>query len=76
VKWQPIETAPKDGTVIELMNEHNGLTDIGHWCDYSTRGYPSLSGLDGEWDQERGNGDMTHWRPLASPLEAIKEPTT
>jgi hypothetical protein len=76
VKWQPIETAPKDGTVIELMNEHNGLTDIGHWCDYSTRGYPSLSELDGEWDQEQGNGDMTHWRPLASPPEATKEPTT
>lgn len=62
--WMPIETAPKDGTQVELLNENSGLTDMGFWCDYTKRGYQSLSGLSGEWDQEFGNGDMTHWRAV------------
>jgi len=59
--WRPIGTAPRDGTVVELMNAGSRLTDTGHWCDYTggTR-------LDGEWSQEAGNGDMTHWRPRGS----------
>lgn len=68
--WEPIETAPKDGTVVELMNDQNGLTDRGHWCDYIKRGW-SLTGIPGEWDQERGNGDMTHWR-TADPTTPVE----
>ena len=65
MKWQPIETAPKDGSTVDLMNEINGLHDTGYWCDYTQHG--SMNGISGEWDQERGNGDMTHWRPLSEP---------
>lgn len=70
--WQPIETAPKDGTEVELMNEHNGLTDTGYWCDYTKREW-SLTGIEGEWSQELGNGDMTHWRPIRSAAAIGKE---
>ena len=59
--WQPIATAPKDGTKVELMNEASGLRDAGYWHDY--RGQ-SMSGIAGEWDQDLGNGDMTHWRAV------------
>ena len=61
-QWKPIETAPKDGTTIQLMNIHNGMTDIGKWEDYSS--WPLKGELDGEWRQEYGNGDMTHWKSI------------
>lgn len=62
-KWQSIESAPKDGTTVRLMNIGNGLTDVGQWCDY--RGQDRA--IDGEWNQVNGNGDMTHWMPLPPP---------
>ena len=66
MNWKDIETAPKDGTRVRLMNAETGLEDVGYWADYTTRGF-SLTGLSGEWDQELGNGDMTHWCELEPP---------
>ena len=63
-EWEPIATAPKDGTKVALYNEHTKVGDIGFWCDYSSRGYESQSGEWGEWSQEEGNGEMTHWREM------------
>ena len=56
--WQPIATAPKDGTRVDLMNAENGYTDFGFWFDY--RG--NIQSPEGEWSTDLGNGDMTHWR--------------
>lgn len=74
MEWQPIETAPKDGQRVLFKNEHNGLTDAGHWKDW--RDMPSwrrellpdhAKEWDGEWSTDCGNGDMTHWMPLSDP---------
>jgi hypothetical protein len=68
--WMPIETAPKDGTVILL-----------HLSEYSLCGYPksiwswksvAVGRYDGYWQigvpdgHASGGGDkqFTHWRPL------------
>ena len=63
--WQPIDTAPKDGTIVLLKNMNNGLEDTGCWCDYTK--LPVITGIEGEWCQDLGNGDMTHWMPLPAP---------
>lgn len=70
--WQPIETAPKDGTEIltcsfEVTQKPDGSSliwydcEVVHWVDYEERG--------GWW-----NGDVirypdspTHWMPLPEP---------
>jgi len=63
--WQPIETAPKDGEVILLVED--GDVTAGMWCVY---------GCDGLWMDTRGIGhefdvwgkgeirNPTHWMPL------------
>lgn len=69
-EWQPIETAPKDGTRIEFKNVDNGLIDVGHWEQWRDMSPWERELLpvwakdwDGEWCTDLGNGDMTHWRP-------------
>ena len=71
VEWQPIETAPKDGTRVLLRNADNGLYDVGHYEDWSGKTDEDRELLPewakdwpGEWCQDNGNGDMTHWRPF------------
>lgn len=69
-QWQPIETAPKDGTSVRLLSERGN--DVGYWCDYSGREPAAKdpeSGevLHGEWSTELGNGEPTHWMPLPAP---------
>ena len=73
--WQPIESAPKDGTPIILLV--NGVAIEGRWDDQS---YPDKNIFygDGEWDvislPSHGcgccSGDdplPTHWMPLPAP---------
>ena len=59
-EWQPIETAPKDGTHIYLYDEN--LTPIedkhittGFWDEYRWS----------QWDSE--DYTPTHWKPLDTP---------
>lgn len=65
------DTAPKDGTRIQMKNAENGLFDVGAWCswadmpDWQRQMIPDFArDWDGEWETDLGNGDMTHWRPL------------
>ena len=61
MKWQPIETAPKDGTKVDLWASGERLTDFyfdgAEWVNdavsmYHMGLYP--------WD-------ITHWQPLPDP---------
>jgi hypothetical protein len=74
-EWQPIETAPKDGTHIILFWPY--VTDEGH----VTSGYWYLPG-EGEiagwhsWDVNGYATPPTHWMPLpAPPLDLTGERT-
>ena len=59
--WQPIETAPKDGTDVLLGAE--GWVIIGSWFRFDDEG-------NGRWMHEDGaTCDPTHWQPLPSPPE-------
>jgi hypothetical protein len=79
-EWQPIETAPKDGTRIAFKNEQSGLEDIGHWDSWTDMPnwrrelLPDFAKeWDGEWSTDFGNGDMTHWMPLPPPPATLNE---
>ena len=70
--WQPIETAPKDATKVDLWSAHAGRIVDAEWCNSSPL-YP-----DGHWVRDilsPGETDLewynpTHWmRPPEAPKE-------
>jgi hypothetical protein len=67
MSWQPIETAPKDGTKVLLQpSDHREYPFIGHWGHvgrYTTS--PSMW-LGHEYGAVR-DCDLTHWQPLPEP---------
>jgi hypothetical protein len=64
-EWQPIETAPKDGTVIDLwIPGWERFADC-HWSKIEPAGWTSDFG-----DvvlECTGNTEPTHWMPLPEP---------
>ena len=59
MEWQPIETAPKDGTVI-LTDDGTAMFDsAGRWVACGTSGYPYSCVDNGVYDLE-----PTVWMPL------------
>lgn len=56
VGWQPIETAPRDGTAI-LARRSPGVIEIVRWEDYPDYGVYG-------WSSESYDDPWTHWRPL------------
>ncbi len=71
--WQPIETAPKNGTEILLCSGGRWKSiNIGHWVPV---GY---AGVKGKWHTgftcaDEGDFDIdspTHWQPLPEPPRA------
>lgn len=72
-QWQPIETAKKDGTTVELLY----LSQSGY--EYSETAFGSWEFIEpSEWDSSPVFGwktpgsiddEPTHWRPLSIPPE-------
>lgn len=76
-EWQPIATAPRDGSRIAFRNMENVRTEVGHWDSWTHKTADDRELLpdfakdwDGEWSTDFGEGDMTHWRPLTPTQES------
>ena len=64
VEWQPIETAPRDGTpILAILKVTNNKTNFA-WHEPNV-----IWATDDESDWYRGWGfdDYTHWMPLPPP---------
>lgn len=69
-EWQPIETAPKDGTPILCgrfvpRDRHNGRVRVDWW-----RSYEEGCGFVGFGEFNQHYWPATHWMPLPDPPEA------
>ena len=80
VEWQPIETAPKDGTHILVINldtpEWNRVPTVAHWFELSvgdeTRGNFFLSWNKNADDADYQMNTITHWKALDTLLDNLK----
>lgn len=72
--WQPIETAPKDGTYVLLCNEHVSGSWVGKFQQFAVSGYR----FEDPWRTMMLNHDHmpkatryrqpTHWQPMPAAL--------
>lgn len=65
--WQPIETAPKDGTWVMLFYRPSCVPLVTFWAEYSA------ARSDWAHRKELGNNVPTHWRPLPWPPATATE---
>lgn len=78
MKWQPIETAPKDGTKILVFTIH-GDVELSDWYFYDSERYEPVEGTDGLFrrvTEKRGlwnSNTPTHWAPLPAPPADAEE---
>lgn len=80
MKWQPIETAPKDGS-LQILSDANGRVFFGAYIVIPFKEYRDVDGFyigqqdpDEYWmDQENGDSVYpTHWMPLPAPPKEQK----
>jgi hypothetical protein len=62
VGWQPIETAPKDGTTVQLLDGQ--AVWVAYWIEEEDGDGPWWQGASFKLDPRI----PTHWHPLAKPL--------
>lgn len=64
--WQPIETAPRDGTRVLLREKFGHFEYVGRWMD------PGPDGADAMWADPDGEYQIypNLWHPLPPPPEA------
>ncbi|GGD30989.1 DUF551 domain-containing protein [Aureimonas glaciei] len=78
-KWQPIETAPKDGTIVDLWHDEFGRNancywgvpqhecgEAGRYCDSDWHDTPE-GWVDSAYNQTTFLDGFTHWMPLPAP---------
>ena len=75
-EWQPIETAPKDGTEIivtdgyEVWTAKHSVSNIRNYAPFfATTCNGRLWYRGPDWCEEREYFDSTHWMPLPAPPE-------
>jgi hypothetical protein len=61
--WQPIETAPKDGTRVLLANRRYRFVDAGHYWRNANKRHPRKRWVWNGWPRH----EPTHWQPLPAP---------
>ena len=70
--WQPIATAPKDGSKVLVWSpRYGGNPVIARWSDdrYAKKPIPRFQTTDRAYGA-RDLFDATHWQPLPAPPEA------
>jgi hypothetical protein len=72
-EWQPIETAPKDGTIIDVWLGDADQSDIAFYCTPGTKRSSGWYYKNSKFRPNMGLGILTvfiqptHWMPLPSP---------
>lgn len=72
-EWQPIETAPKDGTIVDLWTNYGRRTDC-KWDYYSWQNCKPIGPK--TWEIESKDGPLpipTHW--MYPPFAPLNETT-
>jgi hypothetical protein len=73
--WQPIETAPKDGSVIFVWAEGHTWPEAAKWFEYDPEVTEQVDAF-GTWIFADGvladlagfeEGSLSHWTPLPAP---------
>jgi hypothetical protein len=69
-EWQPIESAPKDGTKVLLFGESDGMgcISVGWYEDISQAANPDDE--QGYWCSDLAT--ETHWMPLPAPPPTLQ----
>lgn len=73
--WQPIETAPRDGTIIDVWLGDCDEPDRQFYCTGDTRRSPGWQWENGKFRPATGGLGLpvfwqpTHWMPLPGPPE-------
>ena len=69
--WQPIESAPQDGTPILLHRNIVPIyTSCGEWADHRG-GYWTTDFFDSVTPEQLMAGQPTHWMPLPQPPKVM-----
>jgi hypothetical protein len=73
MKWQPIETAPKDGTPV-LIHLNGGMTRIACWKERGAFGAGWRDPI-GHAEHAAILGEPSHWMPLPDPPRSQRAPS-
>lgn len=69
IGWQPIETAPADGTVFDVWTKYGRVTDCVRFAQF---GYIYSRDPEDNCYTRRVDRDATHWMPLPPLPEETK----
>jgi hypothetical protein len=67
MEWQPIETAPRDETILAALVVINNKTGRRWWEMHCISIESDTGEVNVETDSGWSAGDYTHWMPLPTP---------